>query len=405
VSEKSLAVLLIIVAEVMVVSVWFSATAIIPTLQADYALTSQQTSYMTSAVSIGFVAGTLVSAVLGLADRVDARLLFALASVFAAIVNALFVFVEPGSNGSILLRFLTGMAMAGTYPIGMKLASSWASGDMGVLIGLLVGALTLGSALPHLLAALDVAGFGFDWRIPVLVASGFAASAAVLIAFVRVGPVMQRAAQFQPKDALRAFTTKSLRLANFGYFGHMWELYAFWGWIGLFLLDSLSVNGADDTVKLTATLVTFLAVTSGAIGSVVGGSIADRFGRTTLTIGALMISGSCCVLAGFLFGASLWIMVPFVVVWGIAAVADSAQFSSSVIELSAPELRGTMLTVQTCVGFSLTVVAIHLLPVLKDLLGWEFAFMFLAFGPFLGAVAMLRLRAHPDAERLAGGRR
>jgi predicted MFS family arabinose efflux permease len=283
----------------------------------------------------------------------------------------------------------------------MKLAATWADTDMGMLVGILVAALVLGSASSFL-----VAGFGgLDWQIPVLASSAAALLAGVLILFLRIGPRLARAARFRPATALHALRDPALRLANFGYFGHMWELYAMWAWIGGFL--DASFRAADPTLAGTvwARLATFAVIGVGAIGSLLGGMLADRWGRTLLTIGAMLASGLCALLAGLVFGASPLLVVALCLVWGVTVVADSAQFSASVMELAEPSVIGTMVTAQTCIGFPLTIVSIHLLPPMVALVGWRFAFALLAAGPLLGSLAMLRLRHLPEAALLAGGRR
>lgn len=385
----------------MALSLWFSAAAVVPILRADYALGDLQASLFSSSVAVGFVVGTFGSAVLGLADRLHPRRFFMAAAFVAAAANAAILLVEPTSPVVIALRFLTGACMAGTYPIGMKMIATWAKGDTGLLVGLLVGALTLGSASPYLFNA---AG-GIDWRFTLVMASCAAALSGLLVNAVSLGPIRTATPPFEPAAVLRAWRNKALRLANFGYFGHMWELYAMWAWIGLFLHESFARRIGGPDAGLLADLATFAVIGAGAVGSLFGGVFADRLGRTTLTMLAMAVSGSCALAVGFLFGGSPWLLVALCLVWGVAVVADSAQFSSCVIELAEPDHVGTMLTIQTCIGFLLTLATIHMIPPLVDWLGWRYAFVPLAIGPFLGVVAMARLRVHPDAVKLAGGNR
>jgi predicted MFS family arabinose efflux permease len=268
-----------------------------------------------------------------------------------------------------------------------------------LLIGLLVGAVTLGSASPHLFATA-----GLDWRIPAIVAGSAALLGALLIRWAEVGPNRGPAPPFRLANALDGFRNRAVRLANFGYFGHMWELYAMWTWIGSFLAASFALRYGN-ALPINPSVVTFLIVASGAAGCLIGGWAADRIGRTAVTIASLALSGTCALLMGFAFGGPAWIVVVIGVIWGITVVSDSAQFSASVTELSDRSLVGTMLTVQTCIGFLLTLVTIHLMPYAVALLSWTYAFSILAIGPALGIVAMARLRADPQSTRLAGGRR
>lgn len=392
---------LLALCQVLALTLWFSASAVIPALRLEFQLSDLQSALITSSVSVGFVAGTLISAVLGLADRIHPKRFFTAAVLAAAGANALILLVDPTSIAVPLLRLAVGVAMAGIYPVGMKLVSSWARGDMGLLVGLLVGALTLGSASPHLITAF----VQFDWRITMAAASGLAVLAGVLVNFVRVGPNLRRAAKFEARFVLQAWVAKPLRLANLGYLGHMWELYAMWAWAGLYLSASFAINPGGPGAALSAKLVTFTTIGLGAAGCLAGGFLADRVGRTTLTIGAMGISGTCALLVGFAFGGAPWLVVLLFSIWGITVVADSAQFSASVMELSDPWLVGTMVTVQTSLGFLLTIITIHSMPLLVDFVGWRFAFAFLAIGPFLGIWAMATLRQRPEAQRLAQGRR
>lgn len=399
----SLAVLA--VAEVLALALWFSATAVVPALKAEYGLDAFQTAAFTSAVQIGFVAGTLISAFLGLADRLDPRRFFSVATLMAGIANGAILLLEPTDALVGALRFVTGMCMAGIYPVGMKLAATWArpggGGDLGLLVGLLVGAVTLGSASPHIFNAFG----GIDWRFTIGATSVAAIAAAALIPLAGIGPNVTKAPPFNPRAALSGFTTPALRLANFGYLGHMWELYAMWAWIVVFLQASFVVTMPDGQAAEWAKIAAFATVAAGAVGSLGGGLFADRWGRTTLTIGALAISGSCAILVGVLFGGPPWLMIALCLVWGVSVVADSAQFSASIAELSDRALVGTMLTVQTCAGFLLTLATIHIIPLVAEAVGWQWAFSVLAIGPVAGIWAMARLRQRPEAAQLAGGKR
>ncbi|MBY0335716.1 MAG: MFS transporter [Acetobacteraceae bacterium] len=369
----------------LALSVWFAGTAAVPALLAGGAITRAEAGWLVAFVQAGFVAGTLVSAVLSLADRLPARALFLGSALVAGAATAAQAVIEPAGAGAYALRFVAGAMMAGVYPLGMKLAAGWArtgpGGDLGLLIGLVVGAVTLGSAAPHALPALLGT---LDWRAVYLAAGAIAMLGGLLILPFRPGPLDPRRPPFRPAQALEAWRNPRLRLANLGYLGHMWELYAVWAWVGLFLASQDASRGAG----LQAGLLTALVVASGAVGCVALGLLADRFNRARMAAAAMLLSGGCAIVIGFAPG---WLVWPLAALWGVTVVADSAQFSACTTLCAPPEYVGTMLTVQACAGFLLTVPVIQLMAWAVPALGWGPSFAILGLGPLLGAFAMWRL--------------
>ena len=393
------ALVLLSLAELLGMALWFSGSAVVPALASEWNLSSNQVSWLAIAVQLGFVAGTLISATLTLADIITTRHLFAVSALLGALTNAFFGLYAHQPETAIALRFLTGVCLAGVYPPGMKLMATWFRDRRGMALGFLVGALTLGKATPYLVNAIGSS----NWRLNVLFVSLLAiVGGAIVLLFVSDGPHALPPATFDLKQIVKVFSNRGVRLASFGYFGHMWELYAMWIWIPVMLRASVTAQGGNPIV---AEVGSFLVIGAGAIGCVVAGLIADRVGRTIVTSWAMAISGSCCLLVGFLFGANPVLLLLLAVIWGASVVADSAQFSSCVTELGDPQYIGTALTLQMCVGFLLTTISIELIPKVVDLVTWRYAFIILAPGPLLGVLAMLRLRALPEAVKIAHGRR
>ena len=384
---------------VLTMTTWFSASAVIPQLREDWHLSTTEASFLTIAVQIGFVVGALGSALFNLADIYPARTVLWLSAVGAALVNGLIILAD-GPELAIPLRFLTGVCLAGVYPVLLKSMSTWYQRGRGMALGVMVGGLTIGSAAPHLVNGVAALG----WQEVILAASALTlAGASLTLLAVRDGPFPFPQATFDPRQIGHVFANRGVRLASIGYFGHMWELYAMWAWFLAFFGDSLVSAGHTDTQR-TAALGTFAVIGIGAVGCWLGGVLGDRWGRTRTTAAAMAVSGGCAILIGAVYGGPFWVVLLVGLVWGIAVVADSAQFSTIVSEVADQLYVGTALTLQLAVGFSLTVVTIWLVPILRDSIGLEWTFAPLALGPAIGIVAMLRLLRLPESRLIAGGR-
>jgi MFS family permease len=399
-TEQWIALGLLAFVLVLSMTTWFSASAVLPALRRQWALDAGGAAWLTIAVQLGFVCGALFSALTNLPDQLPVRRVIFAASLGAAVMNSLLV-LASGPALAIPLRFLTGFCIAGVYPPALKLMATWFRSGRGLALGILVGALTVGSAMPHLINGLG----GLSWQLVVLASSALTATGGAIALFLaKDGPFPFPHGSFEPRYIVKAFADPAVRLANFGYFGHMWELYAMWSWFVIFLTDSLIARGQATSERMAASLGTFLVIGAGAVGCYLGGLLGDRWGRTKTTAVAMAISGTCALLIGTTFGGPLPTILLVGVIWGIAVVADSAQFSTMVTELADQAYVGTALTVQLAVGFSLTVVTIWLVPLIRDLVTWHWAFAFLAPGPALGVIAMLRLLKRPEAAWIAGGR-
>ncbi len=376
------ALALLAAALVLSMTTWFSATAVVPQLDREWGVGNTASAWLTIAVQVGFVAGALAGSALSIADVFPPRAVILAGSLGAAAANVLLLAADGAWLG-IGARLATGFFLAGVYPPALKLASTWFRRGRGTALGIVVGALTLGSAAPHLINGLG----GLDWRIVVWVTSALTTAGGVLVfVAVREGPFSFPSAAFDPRQAGVVLRNRGVRLASLGYFGHMWELYAMWAWFLVFFA-TVAADGR------AAAYATFAVIGVGALGCWIGGVLGDRWGRPETTATMMAVSAACALLIGLVSDGPTALVLGLGIVWGFTVVADSAQFSTLVTELAEQAYVATALGLQMAIGFALTVPTIWILPFLSEEVGWRWAFAFLAPGPGLGILAMLRLRA------------
>ncbi len=386
-SSKATSITLLVLAEIAGMSLWFASAAILPDMVRESGIDAVRQALLSSGVQLGFVAGALAVAASGLADRFDPRRVFALSAMLAALCNLALLIAPIGGNVAILLRFLTGMLLAGVYPVGMKIAVGWGTKDRGLLVGLLVGALTIGSALPHLAAYLG----GADWRSVIIATSALAFVGGLLVLACSLGPHHGRAPRFSTRAVRLAWSDRRIRLTYLGYFGHMWELYAMWAWVGAAAAASYGALLGEAEATRLAKLTAFLAIALGGLTCAPAGALADRIGKAQVTIIAMALSGSAAIATALSFGGQIWLTFVLIVIWGIFVIPDSAQFSALVADASPPDLAGSVMTLQTALGFALTAVTVQVTPLLADAFGWPAILAGLAIGPLVGILAMMRL--------------
>ena len=373
-------------AELLGMSLWFAGSAVAPQLAEQWSLTAGEAGWLSTSVQLGFVAGTAIAALLNLADALPSRWYFASAAFAGAITNAALL-AAPGFRTALALRFLTGACLAGVYPPAMKMIATWFQSRRGLAIGTVVGALTAGKATPYLVHAIP----GIGVASVVMTASiGAVLASLIVLAVYRDGPYPFPRRPFSWSLARVVFESRDYRSVLGGYAGHMFELYSYWVWIPLFLAASVADQGVSAS---TVSLLSFGAIAVGAVGCIWGGAVADRVGYTRFVMGAMAVSGMCALLTPFVFGRSLPLLTVLVLLWGIAVIADSAQFSTLVTRVVPPHAVGTALTLQTSIGFLLTTISIQLIPPIVAHVGWKFAFPLLAIGPAIGIVVIRRLRA------------
>jgi MFS family permease len=391
---------LLALAEVLGMSLWFSASAVSAQYRTMWQLSVAETGWLTTIVQLGFVVGTAAAAILNLADLLPSRWYFVVSALLGAAANSALV-VAGDYRTALACRFLTGICLAGVYPPAMKMAATWFRADRGFAIGVIVGSLTIGKAVPYLVRSVELTGI----HPVVLAASAGAVLSAILVALgYRDGPYEFPRRPFSWRLVANVARHRETRLATGGYLGHMWELYAMWTWVPAFLAASVAAHAGSAGAEQDSlvSLIAFGAIAAGGLGAVWGGWAARRVGYARVVTFAMAASGLCSLGIGLFYGASLWLLAPVVLVWGFFVVADSAQFSAMVTELSPPHAVGTALTLQTSLGFLLTMVTIQMIPALVEAVGWSLAFPVLALGPAAGIAAIRRLAYARHPERSEG---
>jgi len=385
-SAKRLSIAILILSQVSVLSVWFSSAAVLAEMRREAGLATADLAWLTTAVQLGFAAGALGFAALGLADRFDPRRVFCLSALVAAVANLGQIWTPVGGAEALALRAVTGAALAGVYPVGMKIAVGWSKANRALLVGALVGALTVGSASPHLIALLG----GADWRATILITTVITIAGGLAMLGASLGPFHARAPRLDPRAIRLAWTDRRIRLAILGYLGHMWELYVFWAWIGVIAAGSFiaaGIEGAGDLAKLTA----FLAIGLGGIACVVCGWLADRAGKALVSTRILGLSSAMAVVAALTWGGPVWVTIPVLIVWGILVVPDSPLFSALVADAAPPHWAGSLMTLQTSIGFLLTAFTVQATPFVSESIGWPWMLAITGIGPALGVIAMRTL--------------
>ena len=380
--------LLVSLAVLMASSVWFSGTAAVPVLKKAWILTDIQAAWLTISVQLGFIFGTFVYALMNISDIFRASRVFFVSALLGAVFNGFFAFFCSELNGAIIFRFLTGIFLAGIYPVGMKIVAAWFRSGLGWRLGILVGALTMGTATPYLIGFL---GGGWDWKILIAVASGLSLTGGLMILMgVPEGPYLQKRAKFDMRIGFRIFRERKFRLQALGYFGHMWELYAFWALSATFLAFALEADSGLDPRFLP--LISFSIIGIGTLGCVLGGLVSRIKGERSIALISLLVSGSMCAISWIIFSLPPVFIVVLMLVWGFFVVSDSPQFSALAAIYCPPEYTGTALTIQNGIGFGITVISLQIIPWIAHMIGWQWAFVFLLPGPILGALAMLKLK-------------
>jgi len=378
----------IVFAQFCCTSLWFAGNAVMPDLLNEFSLSPEALGHLTSAVQFGFIVGTLSFAFLTISDRFSPSRVFFICAVLGALFNLGVLYEDNALMSLIIFRFLTGFSLAGIYPVGMKIASDYFDKGLGRSLGYLVGALVLGTAFPHLLKEIS-GNIDFEWRSVIYFTSGLAfLGGLAIILLVPDGPHHKKRTQPDLSLLFKVFRNQKFRAAAFGYFGHMWELYAFWAFVPV-ILNFYKNFHSESTFSIP--FISFLIMGLGSLGCISGGYISEKLGVKRTAGIALLLSGICCVVSPIIFYAnSEFLLISFLIFWGLVVVADSPLFSTLVAQNASAESRGTALTFVNCIGFSITIFSIQLLNFLSGVLSPAMIFIFLTLGPLLGLITLFR---------------
>ncbi len=384
---------IIVAAQFLCTSLWFAGNSVISDLVNELHLEPVFLAHLTSAIQFGFIAGTLVFAIFSISDRYSPSLIFFMSAVIAGLFNLGITLHHVDASHILLIRFLTGFFLAGIYPVGMKIASDYYQAGLGKSLGFLVGALVLGTAFPHLLKNFSL---GFSWRYVIYATSSLSLLGGLsILLLVKDGPFRKQAQQLKFTAFLNGFKSGHFRAVAFGYFGHMWELYAFWAFVPI-MLGSYNTQYPD--AQLNIPLLSFLIIGCGALACVFAGLISQRYAAKKIATTALFLSCSCCLLSPlFLLATSPMVLIVFLFFWGLVVIADSPLFSTLVAQSAPEESRGTALTIVNCIGFSITIISIQCISFFSTKIDPQYIYMLLAVGPLLGLIALLnRTNNLPD---------
>lgn len=378
----------IVISQFFCTSLWFAGNAVMADIAKQLHLEPAYLAYLTSAVQAGFITGTLIFAILSISDRFSPSLVFFTCAIVAAVINFAVSIHSINSSALMLLRFMTGFFLAGIYPVGMKIAADHYQQGLGKSLGFLVGALVIGTAFPHFLKSMMAA---LPWRYVIFSTSSLSALGGLAMFFwVPDGPYRKPGQKLNLNEFLQSFRDSKFRAASFGYFGHMWELYAFWVFVPVMLA---AYKGHHPAQSLNIPLLAFLIIVAGSISCVFSGLISQRLGAKKTAVIALCLSGICCLISPlFLFNNSVAAFIVFLFIWSLAVIADSPMFSTLVAQNAPETSKGTALTIVNCIGFSITIISIQLINALRNNANTQYIYMVLAIGPVLGLVALLKNR-------------